>query len=127
MPAEVIHIENIKGLSEQEIPALLQKYGKNIFEKDRSGAFFNILWGTLREPMFILLAIACSVYFIIGEVSEGFLMAAAMIFDAAISFFQENKSTKALKALKEFTQPKVTVIRDRKEKVIETKIGRAHV
>lgn len=120
MPAEVIHIENIKGLSEQEIPALLQKYGKNIFEKDRSGAFFNILWGTLREPMFILLAIACSVYFIIGEVSEGFLMAAAMIFDAAISFFQENKSTKALKALKEFTQPKVTVIRDGKEKASDT-------
>ncbi|OQY95580.1 MAG: hypothetical protein B6D37_05250 [Sphingobacteriales bacterium UTBCD1] len=120
MPAKVIHIENIKGLDEQEVSSLQQEYGKNIFEKDSSGTFINILWGILREPMFILLAIACSVYFIIGEISEGFLMAAAMIFDAAISFYQENKSAKALKALNAYTGPKVTVIRNGEETIIDT-------
>jgi Ca2+-transporting ATPase len=120
MPGKVIHIDNIKGLDEHDIPALQEEYGKNIFEKEYSGTFFRILRDIVKEPMFILLAIACSVYFILGESNEGFLMAAAMVFVAAISIYQENKSAKALKALKQYTEPKVTVIRNGQEKVIET-------
>ncbi|HVT86627.1 MAG TPA: cation-translocating P-type ATPase [Chitinophagaceae bacterium] len=120
MPGKVIHIENIKGLDEKDIPAIQKQYGKNIFGKERSGTFFRILWDIVREPMFILLAIACSVYFILGESSEGFLMAAAMIFVAAISLYQENKSAKALRALRQYTEPKVTVIRSGQEKIVDT-------
>ncbi len=120
MPGKVIHIENIKGLDEKDIPAIQKQYGKNIFGKERSGTFFRILWDIIREPMFILLAIACSVYFILGESSEGFLMAAAMIFVAAISLYQENKSAKALRALRQYTEPKVTVIRSGQEKIVDT-------
>jgi Ca2+-transporting ATPase len=120
MPGRVIHIENIKGLDEHEIPVLQGRYGKNIFIKEYSGTFFRIIWDIAKEPMFILLAIACSVYFILGESDEGFLMAAAMIFVAAISLYQERKSAKALKALKQYTEPKVTVIRNGEEKIIDT-------
>ena len=119
MPGRVIHIENIKGLDEHVIPALQEQYGKNIFEKEDSGTFYRILWDIAKEPMFILLAIACSVYFFLGETNEGFMMAAAMVFVAAISIYQENKSAKALKALKQYTEPKVTVIRNGEEKVID--------
>src|SRR5574338_613154 len=120
MPGRVIHIENIKGLDEHEIPALQEQYGKNIFSKEHSGAFYRIIWDIASEPMFILLAIACSVYFILGESNEGFLMEKAMVFVAAISIYQETKSAKALKALKQYTEPKVTVIRNGEEKIIDT-------
>lgn len=47
-------------------------------------------------------------------------MLMAMVFVAAISFYQEVKSAKALKGLIQFTESRVTVIRDSQEKVIPT-------
>lgn len=120
MPGQVIHIENIKGLDEQEIPGLQKQFGKNIFKKSKPGTFFKIVTDIVKEPMLILLAIACSVYFILGENNEGFMMAAAIVFVTTISLYQESKSAKALKALKQFTQPTVTVIRGGIEKSITT-------
>ena len=119
MAGKVIHIENIDGLNENEISLLRKQYGKNIFQPEGSYRLIHTIWNILREPMFILLIIACSLYFILGETTEGFMMVAAMCFVAAISLYQETKSIQALKALKQFTEPKVTVIRNRSEKIIE--------
>ncbi len=118
MPAEVVHIENIKGLSEKDIPSLRQQYGKNVFHPEGTGRFYQVMIGVIKEPMFILLAVACSLYFILGKNSEGYLMLAAMLFVTTISVYQENRSTKALQALKQYTEPKVTVIRNAVEIVI---------
>ena len=49
MPGKVIHIDNIKGLDEHDIPALQEEYGKNIFEKEYSGTFFRILRDIVKE------------------------------------------------------------------------------
>src|SRR5664279_2084766 len=108
----------IIGLKQGEIIPLQKQFGKNIFQTDRENGFFRMVWNILREPMFIMLIIACALYFILGEAKEGLLMLAAMIFVGAISVYQEVKSSKALAALNQYTQPKITVIRDGKEQVI---------
>jgi Ca2+-transporting ATPase len=120
MPEKIIESGNIEGLSVQEIPALRQQFGKNVFHAEPSRRFIHIVWDILKEPMFILLVIACSLYFILGEVSEGVMMLLAMVLVAAISLYQEIKSSKAVKALQQFTEPKVTVLRDAKEIIIST-------
>lgn len=120
MPGNVFHITGLKGRDEQEIPGLQKRFGKNIPENKRSFTFFRILWSVAGEPMFILLALSCSVYFILGEISEGILMAVAILFVTAISLYQENRSSNALKALKQYTEPKVTVIRNGIEKTIDS-------
>jgi Ca2+-transporting ATPase len=120
MPGKVVHIENINGLSEKEIPSLRQRYGKNIFEAEHSRKLYHIIRDIVVEPMFILLALACSVYFVLGDNNEGFLMLAAILFVSAISLYQENRSSHALKALRQYTEPRVTVIREGKEKIIDT-------
>lgn len=112
---KVIYNNSLTGLTKSDIPELQKKYGKNAIQSERSGDFLRLTWGIISEPMFIILLVACALYFILGESKEGFLMLAAMIFVSAISFYQESKSSKALAALKEFTEPKVTVIRDGKE------------
>jgi Ca2+-transporting ATPase len=108
----------ITGLKQVEILPLQKQYGKNVFQADHKDGFFQIVWNILKEPMFIMLIIACALYFVLGEVKEGLLMLAAMIFVGAISVYQEVKSSKALAALNQYTQPKITVIRDGKEQVI---------
>ncbi len=120
MPGKVIHIENVKGLSEKEVPALQQRFGRNIFHPERSRRLYHIVWDILKEPMFVLLAAACTLYFILGGINEGLMTLAAMLFVAAISIYQENRSTLALKALKQYMEPKVIVIRDGSERMIHT-------
>ena len=68
--------------------------------------------------MFLLLLVACMLYFVLSEPREGLLMLVAMIFVAAISVYQEVKSSKALEALKKYTEPKAKCKRDGKLVVI---------
>ena len=106
------------GLRQVQIPFLKKQYGKNQFQADSSNGFFLKIWNIIKEPLFIMLLIACLLYFILGEINEGLLMLAAMIFVSAISIYQEVKSSKALVELNQYTQPKITVIRDTKKQVI---------
>ncbi|TMI71205.1 MAG: cation-translocating P-type ATPase [Bacteroidetes bacterium] len=118
MPGAVININKPDGLSQTEIAVLRKKYGKNIFSFERQFRFLRLLLSVFREPMFILLIVACTLYFILGEISEGIMMAITMAVVAAISIYQDVKSSKALDALKQYSEPKVKVIRDSTEVTI---------
>ena len=120
MTGKVVQTGQLQGLSVQQVPVLLQEYGKNVFHAGSSRRFIHIVRDIVIEPMFILLVIACALYFILGEVSEGILMLLAMVLVAAISLYQEVKSTNAIKALQQFTEPKVTVVRDGIEMIISS-------
>jgi hypothetical protein len=58
--------------------------------------------------------------FWLGQLAEGFMMLAATCIVSTISLYQDIRSTKALEALKQFTEPQVMVIRDGIEKNIQT-------
>ncbi len=118
MSGKVITVNNITGLPGHLIPLLQQEHGKNVFQTKTLPRFITIVWNIVKEPMFILLAIACCIYFILGQSKEGFMMLGAIILVTAISLYQELRSSNALKALQQFTEPKIRVIRDNKEEVI---------
>jgi len=111
---------NMTGLNEAELSELEKLYGKNIFESDKDGGFFRTVWNLFKEPMFLLLVFACALYFILGESKEGLLMFAALLFVGAISVYQELKSSRALAMLKQYTEPRIIVVRDGSEKTIES-------
>lgn len=120
MPDTVIEIKSIQGLSQHEVALLQQQQGKNVFHFRKEHRFLRIALDILREPMFIMLIIACSLYFVLGETDEGIMMAGAMCLVAAISLYQEVKSSRAIRALKQFTEPKIQVIRDGTEQLIDS-------
>ncbi|MEO8147813.1 MAG: cation-translocating P-type ATPase [Bacteroidia bacterium] len=100
-----------KGLSTDEVVASRKKNGENIlneYGRKRWSIFFEVL----IEPMMILLVVACSIYFVTGEVQEGIIMALAIIVVTGISIYQQIKSEHAVKALKKLSQPLTSVIRD---------------
>ncbi|MEO7982446.1 MAG: cation-translocating P-type ATPase [Bacteroidota bacterium] len=118
MPDPVIKLDHIAGLTARQIPELQQQFGKNTFAAGPTHRLIYIIGGIVKEPMFLLLLVACSLYFILGETGEGLMMLAAVIFVAAISLFQEIKSTNAVKALQQLAEPRIMVIRDSKEMII---------
>ncbi|HET7897197.1 MAG TPA: HAD-IC family P-type ATPase, partial [Flavisolibacter sp.] len=100
---------------------LLSLHGENRLRLNESKRFVWIIRDMVKEPMFILLAIACLLYFLLSEASEGFMMMAALLFVAAISVYQEFRSANALAALQSMTEPMVTVFRDGEQKEIPTR------
>lgn len=112
--------DQFSGLGSKEAARLRLQYGSNIFKSGTHRGIFRIFWDILKEPMFILLMVACFLYFLLGQRDQGLLMLVAMVLVAAISAYQEVKSSRALDALKKYTEPKVKVIRDGCEQVISS-------
>ncbi|HEU5364393.1 MAG TPA: HAD-IC family P-type ATPase, partial [Hanamia sp.] len=102
------------GLTQDEVTASRKKYGANKINSKRVDPFWHSLKDAVTEPMFILLAAAAAIYFVLGEFSDAWFMSGAIILVSAISIYQDNRSQNALNSLKEFTQPHATVIRNNK-------------
>ena len=100
------------GLTDSEVIESAKKFGTNSVEHQKKNHFLNSILDIVKEPMFLLLLTATSIYFITGDYGDGIFMAIAIIFVVAISVFQESRSRNAIEALKKLTQPKCKVIRN---------------
>lgn len=102
------------GLSGAEAEASRKLHGMNLLSSKSVSPFWHALKDAVKEPMFILLIAAATIYFILGEFSDAWFMSGAIILVSGISIYQDNRSRNALKALEAFTQPHASVIRDNK-------------
>ena len=64
--------------------------------------FLNVLKEVLLEPMFIILLVACIIYFAVGQYREGIKIMVSILIVAGISLFQEYRSKNAVLALKNY-------------------------
>src|SRR5512138_4029570 len=102
----------LQGLTEQEARERLAIDGYNELPSTKKRTFFHILWEVLREPMFLML-IACGVlYLFLGDQEEAVMLMGFVIVIIGITFYQEQKTERALEALRDLSSPRALVIRD---------------
>jgi Ca2+-transporting ATPase len=65
--------------------------------------------------MFILLVAAGLLYFILGDIPEGLMMMSFVVIIIGITVYQEQKTERALEALRNLASPRALVIRDGKQ------------
>jgi Ca2+-transporting ATPase len=104
----------ITGLSNDEVVASRKKWGFNSLEHQKKNHLLISIIEIVKEPMFLLLFVAASIYYITGDYGDGIFMTIAILLVAAISLFQEARSRNAIDALKKLSQPKSKVIRNGK-------------
>lgn len=102
----------LQGLTTAQAEARRMQFGPNQLQHRRRAAWLNSMVDIVTEPMFILLAVACGLYFFLGELSEAMMMMVSIFFVAGIELYQETKSARALEALRQYTQAQVRVRRD---------------
>jgi Ca2+-transporting ATPase len=108
----------LQGLSEQETRERLAIDGYNELPSTKKRTFFHILWEVLREPMFLML-IACGVlYMFLGDQEEALMLMGFVVVIIGITFYQEQKTERALDALRDLSSPRALVIRDGKQQRI---------
>src|SRR5690606_35249950 len=100
------------GLSAQELNSSRAQYGFNQVAPAERSTWYTMILDILKEPMLILLIAVAVIYLIVGNYSEALFMLGAIIAVSGISFYQDNRSKKALEALEKLNEPLSTVIRN---------------
>lgn len=103
---------SISGLNKTEVEQSRIKNGLNSIEHQKKNNLLSSIIEMVKEPMFLLLLTATSIYFITADFGNGIFMTVAILLVSTISLYQESKSRNAIEALHKLTQPKSKVIRD---------------
>ncbi|WP_312641132.1 cation-translocating P-type ATPase [Hydrogenoanaerobacterium sp.] len=109
---------NLTGLTAGEAKRLQEQYGRNELTPQKKERFFKKVLHILCEPMFLLLLVAATIYFVLGEPRDGLIMLVFVVGIISIDVVQEWKTDKTLNALKDLSAPHITVIRDGTEQTI---------
>ena len=104
--------DRLKGLTDHEIAASRKRHGYNRIDTALESSTLQVLVRILKEPMLVLLFAISVIYVIIGDYGEALFMFVAIVAVSAISFYQDNRSRKALEALEKLNEPLSRVIRN---------------
>ncbi|MCZ2249168.1 MAG: cation-translocating P-type ATPase [Candidatus Parvibacillus calidus] len=105
---------HLKGLNNYEVLTSQKLYGYNSIKANHKNSWYILLFDILKEPMLLLLIAVTIIYVIVGNYSEALFMLGAIIAVSGISFYQDNRSKKALEALEKLNEPLSMVIRNSK-------------
>ncbi len=114
-------LARLHGLSDAEVTEARLAYGTNELEKKRKTNLLQKILHVLTEPMFLLLLITASIYFILGEFTDGTIMLVLVFFVSGIEFVQGYKTNKALEALNTLSAINVDVLRNGKRITVNSK------
>ncbi len=101
----------IDGLSDEEAARRLQEEGPNSLPSGKKRTVFRIAFDVIKEPMFLLLVGAGAIYLILGDLQEALILMSFVILVMSITFFQEQRTERALDALRDLSSPRALVIR----------------
>lgn len=113
-------LKKFGGLTKEEVINSKEKYGVNKLEDKKKQPLILKILSIFKEPMFLLLIIAASIYFIVGEYRDGIIMLIFVLAICLIEYIQETKTDKALEELNKLSALNVKVIREGKEEVISS-------
>jgi Ca2+-transporting ATPase len=102
---------NRLGLSEADSRSRRELYGPNEFSTALRFTVWKIFFRQFTDFMVLVLLAAVGISIWAGAVEDAIAIAAVVILNACIGFFQEYKADKALKALKKMSAPRCTVLR----------------
>ena len=111
-------ISSIKGLAESEAAERLKQQGYNEIPSARSRSVIKSACEVVREPIFLLLIAAGTIYLLLGDIQEAVMLLGFVFVVMGITFYQERKTERALEALRDLSSPRAIVIRGGHQKRI---------
>ncbi|NWF75524.1 MAG: HAD-IC family P-type ATPase [Nitrospirae bacterium] len=108
------------GLTESEAKERLLKHGLNRLAEEAKIDKFKIFIHQFTSPLIYILLIAGIVAILLGEYIDSGVIFAVVVLNAIIGFIQEYKAEESVRALKKMVVPKARVIREGREKEINS-------
>jgi Ca2+-transporting ATPase len=106
------HSSGFTGLSEAAAVSRLGLHGPNELPSQKGRSLLAIVVEVVREPMFLMLVAAGSLYLVMGEPADALLLLSFVFVVMAITIVQERRTERALDALRDLSSPRALVVRD---------------
>ena len=106
------------GLSETEAQKRLRKYGLNELPSQKRFSTWEIFIDQFKSPLVYVLMIATIISFFLKEFTDAGIIFVALLINAGIGFFQENKAEKTFLHLKKLVHYSAKVIREGNTNII---------
>lgn len=109
-----------KGLSEEEAKTREEKFGKNKLPEEKPFSKLAIFLEQFKSPLIYILVIAGLVVLFFKEFTDAIVIFGAVLLNTIIGFFQENKTTTALRKLKQIITIETKVLRGSNLRVVDS-------
>ena len=110
MPVPAVDLD--RGLSTSQAAQRLAQEGPNTLPGGQRRSLLSMALGTVREPMFLLLLAAGTLYLAFGDLREGLTLFGFVVVTVGLTLYQEGKTERAIEALRDLTSPRALVLRD---------------
>jgi P-type Ca2+ transporter type 2C len=108
----VLDLGGLSGLSEENAHARLEDEGPNELPTQKKRSLPTIALEVAREPMFLMLVSAGSLYLLMGEPDDALMLLGFVFVVMAITIIQERRTERALEALRDLSSPRALVLRN---------------
>ncbi len=102
----------LRGLTSEEAARRLLRDGPNRLPQPEKRRWPQLMLSIVREPMLLLLIAAALVYLMLGDARDAAVLAVSVLLVVALTLYQEWRSERALRALRELSSPIAHVLRD---------------
>ncbi|MFN3531737.1 MAG: cation-translocating P-type ATPase, partial [Candidatus Brocadia sp.] len=109
-----------EGLTDNEVSKRLQQYGLNKLVEEEKISRLKILLHQFTSPLIYILLVAAVVTALLKEYIDTSVIMAVVAINAIIGYIQEYRAEQGVRALKKMLIPKARVLRDGKEKEINS-------
>ncbi len=107
-----LDMQGMNGLTEKKAQELFNLEGANELPSRKARGTFAIAFEVVREPMFLMLVAAGSLYLLMGEPADALMLLGFVFVVMTITIIQERRTENALEALRDLTSPRALVIRE---------------
>jgi P-type Ca2+ transporter type 2C len=108
----VLDLSGLVGLRHADAQARFLEEGPNELPTQKRRSLWTIGFEIAREPMFLMLVAAGSLYLFLGEARDALMLLGFVFVVMAITIVQERRTERALDALRDLSSPRALVIRD---------------
>ncbi len=106
-----LDLSALAGLGEKEALQRLQEQGPNELPLHKKRSLLAVVLVVVREPMFIMLIVAGSLYLVLGDANEALMLLGFVFVVMGITIVQSRRTERALEALRDLSSPRALVIR----------------
>lgn len=110
-----------RGLEENEIKLRQGESGKNELPEEKPLPRLRIFLEQFRSPLIYILVIAGIITLLLKEWADTIVIFGAVFLNVVVGFFQENKASRTLSALKKVVEQTAAVLRGGNLKIIDAK------
>ncbi|KJA23837.1 hypothetical protein HYPSUDRAFT_65955 [Hypholoma sublateritium FD-334 SS-4] len=100
------------GLSKNEAVRRLESYGDNLLQGKGGVSAWRVLVGQLANALTVVLLAALALSFGVQDFIEGAVIAAVILLNTTVGFFQEYRAEKTMDSLRQLSSPTAFVIRN---------------